>query len=208
MLMIHSVYRSQFAASVRFIRAVPEGDEKRAQIVGAFVLEIADSLHHHHRGEDDVLWHRLEQRAPACAAHVGRMRADHAEVAELLAVVEAGVPVWTTGATAADRDRVADATQRVLEALLEHLGDEETTILPVAEATITQSEWSELGKRGRAAAPKGRIFEQLGMVLETSDPRYRDLVWSELPPPVRLLYRWFGKTRYERHRALLEGAAS
>lgn len=207
MMMIHSVYRSQFADAVRFTRAVPEGDERRAGIVGSFVLELVDSLHHHHRGEDDLLWDRLEQRAPSCAAHVGRMRAAHAEVAELLAVVEGAVPSWLAGAAAADRDRVADATQRVREALLEHLGDEETTILPVAATTITQREWSELGRRGRAASPKSRIFEQLGMVLEGSDPQYRDVVWSELPPPVRLLYRWFGRKRYDRHRELLAGTA-
>jgi hypothetical protein len=207
MLMIHSVYRSQFADSERFVRAVPDGDVTRARLVGGFLLELADSLHHHHRGEDDLLWDRLEQRAPSCAAHVGRMRTAHAEVAELLAVVEAAVPEWMRDAAEADRDRVADATHGVLVALLEHLGDEETTILPVAQTTITQKEWSELGARGRAAAPKGRIFEQLGMILETSDPRYRDVVWTELPPPVRLLYRWFGRSRYARFRARLEGTA-
>jgi hypothetical protein len=208
MLMIHSVYRSQFTAAVRFARAVPDGDERRAGIVGAFVLELADSLHHHHHGEDDLLWERLEQRAPACAVHLGRMRAAHEEIAELLSVVEAAVPAWRVGAAAADRDRVADATQRVLDALLEHLGDEEAAILPVAATTITQREWAELGKRGRAASPKGRIFEQLGMVLEGTDPQYRDVVWTELPPPVRLLYRLFGRKRYDRHRALLEGTAA
>ncbi len=39
------------------------------------------SVHTHHESEDELLWDKLEQRAPACALHVGQMRAHHAQVA-------------------------------------------------------------------------------------------------------------------------------
>jgi hypothetical protein len=204
MLMIHTVLRAMLADAIRLVRGVADGDRDRAGVVGAYVLEVAGGLHSHHEGEDIILWDRLEQRAPSCAAHVAQMREQHAQVAAGLEVVEAAVPEWVSVGSAAQRDRVADAVQDVLTTLERHLGAEETTILPVAQTTLTQREWGELGVHGRASTPKGRMWFQLGTMLATAGP-YRDVLWDELPPPVRLLYKVVGERRYRRERAVLDG---
>jgi hemerythrin-like domain-containing protein len=208
MLMIHSVFRSQFADTLRLLRAAPDGIRERAQILGDLVLELAAALHRHHEGEDDLLWDRLEQKAPSCAAHVATMRAQHAEVSDLLTTVESVTPIWMASATATDRDAVVAAVQAVFDALLEHLGDEESDILPIAAVTLTPQEWGELGQRGRSEIPRDRMLIQLGTILESAAPEHRERFWKELPPPVRLLYRLVGKRQYERERARIEGTAA
>jgi hypothetical protein len=204
MLMIHTVLRALLADAHRLVRGVADGDADRAAVVGAYALEVAGGLHSHHHGEDLLLWDRLEQRAPSCAAHVTQMREQHAQVASRLEVVEAAVPVWTASASAADRDRVADAIQEVSTTLERHLGAEESVILPVAATTFSQREWGELGEHGRASTPKGRMWFQMGSMLANAGP-YRDLLWGELPPPVRLLYKMVGERTYRRERATLDG---
>lgn len=208
MLMIHSVFRTQFTETLRLLRAAPAGDRDRAQVLGDLVLELAGALHRHHEGEDDLLWDRLEQKAPSCAAHVTTMRAQHAEVAALLGTVESVTPAWMASDTGADRDAVVAAVQAVFDALTAHLGDEESDILPVAAVTLTQAEWGELGKRGRSEIPKDRMLIQLGTILESAAPEHRARFWKELPPPVRLLYRLVGRRQYERERARIEGTAA
>jgi hypothetical protein len=204
MLMIHTVLRGMLADAIRLVRGVADGDAARASVVGAHVLEVAGGLHSHHEGEDLILWDRLEQRAPSCAAHVAQMREQHAQVAALLEVVEAAVPVWTASASAADRDRVADAIREVSTALERHLGAEETEILPVAATAFSAKEWGALAEHGRASTPKGRMWFQMGSMLANAGP-YRDLLWGELPPPVRLLYTMVGRRTYRRERAALDG---
>jgi hypothetical protein len=207
MLMIHSVFRSQFTETLRLLRAVPDGDRGRAQVLGPVVLELAEALHRHHEGEDDLLWDRLEQKAPSCAAHVATMRAQHDEVARLLTTVETTTPRWVASGTAADRDAVVAAVQAVFDALVRHLGDEESDILPVAAVTLTQGEWGELGQRGRSEIPKDRMLIQLGTILESAAPEHRERFWRELPLPVKVLYRLIGKRQFERERARIQGTA-
>jgi hemerythrin-like domain-containing protein len=204
MLMIHTVLRALLADAIRLVRGVADGDRTRAATVGAYVLEVANGLHDHHHGEDELLWDRLRERAPSCAVHIAQMREQHAEVAALLETAEARVPVWTASAAAADRDRLADAVQTVLTVLDRHLGAEEREILPVAGTTLTPKEWGVLAEHGRASTPKGRMWFQLGLMLANAGP-YRELLWGEMPPPVKLLYRVVGERRYRRERAVLDG---
>jgi DUF438 domain-containing protein len=205
MLMIHTVLRAMLADAIDLVRGVGDGDRARTELVGAHVLEVAAGLHSHHHGEDLLLWDRLEQRTPSCAVHVAQMREQHAQVAARLQVVETAVPTWIASASATDRDAVADAVDDVLRTLERHLGAEETVILPIVATSLTQKEWGELGAHGRASTPRGRMWFQLGSMLATAGP-YRDVLWNELPPPVRLLYRMVGERRYRRERAALDGA--
>jgi iron-sulfur cluster repair protein YtfE (RIC family) len=204
MLMIHTVLRALLADAIRLVRGVPDGDRARARIVGDHVLEVANGLHSHHQGEDELLWGRLQERAPSCAVHVAQMREQHAEVATLLDTAEGAVPPWVATGSAADRDRVADAVQTVLTTLERHLGAEESVILPVVATSLSPKEWGALAEHGRASTPKGRMWFQLGLMLANAGP-YRELLWGELPPPVKLLYGLVGERRYRRERALLDG---
>lgn len=198
MLVVHRMFRRQFAEAPRLVRGVPPGDTERSKLIGDHVAEFAVALHHHHVSEDERLWDTLESRSPACALHVSQMKSQHAAVAVLLGKLDAELPAWQKSSDPAARERVADILDDVNAGLATHLSQEEDKILPVASVTMSQREWDEFGKLGLASVPKNRLMVQLGYVLDPFNPEER-VVWmrESLPGFVRLLYRLIGRRQYE-----------
>ena len=145
-----------------------------------------------------MLWDRLSERAPGCAEHVERMRAQHAAMAERLDALDEVIPAWEASAAASDRARVRMALDEVLAVLAVHLGDEEASILPVAGPVFTQKEWDQLGAHARSRIPVSRLLIQLGMILDSFPADERE-EWftTTFPAPVRVLYSVLGRPRYE-----------
>ena len=206
LIQVHRIFRWLYGELPGLVRGVDEGDVARAGVVADYASMDFFALHLHHESEDAVLWDRLVERSPACAPHVSQMRAQHAQVAADLRAVEPRVEPWRARADAASRERLAEGVQRVRETLILHLRPEEDDIVPVAAATLTQSEWDELGEHARAGIgearkemPRDVMAIQLGLMLATVPPEERpDWAKANLPAPVRLLYSLLLKRRYER----------
>lgn len=198
MLVVHRMLRRRFTDAPRLVREVPPGDTARSAVIGSHVAEFAQVLHDHHATEDELLWDTLESRSPACALHVGQMKAQHEAVAALLRELEAELPAWQSTAGPAARDTVAEVLDRVQAALTAHLGREEEQILPVAAAAMSQREWDEFGRHGLASVPKNRLMVQLGYVLDPFAPDDR-LTWmkTSIPGFARVLYKLVGRRQYE-----------
>ena len=84
MRILHNAFLWGYEVAPGLVRGVSPGDLARSEIVGQWLADLDATLHTHHESEDEFLWGKLEQRAPACALHVGQMRAHHAQVAQLL----------------------------------------------------------------------------------------------------------------------------
>jgi hypothetical protein len=206
MLMIHRLFRWLFGDAPGLVRGVAAGDTERSGVVGDHVEQIAAGLHLHHHGEDLLLWDRLESRAPGCALHVSQMRAQHQTIAALLDEVGSYLPAWRSSASAEDRDRLAEALDRVLTALTRHLGQEEEQIVPVAAISLTQSEWDQLGEHGMSQVPRERLMIQLGAMLESMPPQERaGWLKANVPPLARLLWALLGKRQYADYRRRVYG---
>lgn len=204
--MIHRLFRWLFGDAPGLVRGVADGDDARAEVVGDHIEQIVAGLHLHHHGEDLLLWDRLESRAPACALHIGQMRAQHQTIADLLEQVNAQLPAWRRAASAADRDRLAVSLDDVLETLTRHLGQEEEQIVPVAAVSLSQEEWDALGKHGMAQIPRDRLLIQLGAMLESMSPQERaGWMKANLPPLPRLLWALLGKRQYAAYRTRVYG---
>lgn len=206
LIQVHRIFRWLYNELPGLIRGVDDGDVARADVVADYASMDFYALHLHHETEDVVLWDRLVERSPGCAAHVDVMRAQHAEVAAELRDVEPLVEPWRTQADAATRDRLASGVERVRDTLFGHLGREEVDIMPVAGSVLTQSEWDEMGEHARSGMqesrkelPRDMMAIQLGLMLATVPPDERP-AWTKanLPAPVRLLYALLLKRRYER----------
>jgi len=153
MLTIHALFRRAFTDAPELVRGVADGDTARLLPVAGHVREVATALHHHHEGEDQLLWDTLEQRAPACALHVGLMRSQHAATAGQLERLDVLMDAWEESAGAAERDAVAALLDDVRDTLLTHLGQEETQILPTAATVMSQRVWGLLHEHGMASVP-------------------------------------------------------
>jgi len=205
MIDIHRMFRRSFGEGPRLVRGVAAGDTAHADAVATQLTTISLGLHAHHEGEDTMLWDPLEQRAPSCAVHVERMKAQHAELLVHLTALDAALPSWRASAGAADAAGVVSALDGINHALAAHLPDEEGNIVPVMETVITQKEVDALSEHGRKATPKGRMFLQLGAILAAQPDGGAEWQREHLPPPVRLLWRWVGRPKYEANRAELVG---
>lgn len=192
LLVVHRMFRTLFGKSPAMVRSGRGASRKRLAAIDRNVREIVHGLHVHHHGEDIMLWERIEDRAPACALHVARMRAQHADIADRLDEVMDKLAGWQ-----ADRDGglepLAVALEAVRDTLELHLADEETNVRPVASQVIRQSEWDGLAEHGLAAIPPKRRLVQLGWILSGLDnDEDRREFWMKLPAPARAMYRIFG----------------
>jgi Hemerythrin HHE cation binding domain len=192
MLEIHRALRRSFGEATELVDGVAEGDTKHAAAVATQLNLISTALHAHHEGEDSRLWDMVSDRAPACVLHVDRMKRQHAGMLVHLATKEAAEPVRS-------------ALHGVSAAMAEHFPDEEATIVPAMEHVLTQSEENWFSKHGRAATPKGQLWNMLGAILAAQPDGGAAWLKKNMPGPAALVWRWIGAPRYARFRAALEG---
>jgi hemerythrin-like domain-containing protein len=203
MVVVHTAFRRELGAAPQLVRGVAPGDRARVQVVADHVELLLEMLHHHHVGEDDLLWPKLLDRVPDDVAPVVRlMEAQHQAIAAELEVAQAALGPWRAAAGETVRDRLAGALERMHPLLVEHLGAEEQQILPIAARTLTQAEWDELGERGMAAIPRSKMPMVFGMLMAEGDPEVLRMMIGHAPllPRVvvpRIAPRAYG--RYSRH---------
>src|SRR3712207_5189473 len=89
MVIVHRVFRREFRLMPAMVRAVPAGDTAWRQRIAAHCAELLAALHHHHTGEDELVWPRLRERAEAHVDLVQRMQSQHESLAALLERAEA-----------------------------------------------------------------------------------------------------------------------
>lgn len=205
MYLVHRIFRWLYRELPELVRDVRPGDTARSAVVGRYAHLDFFALRLHHETEDLVLWDRLETREPACALHVGQMRAQHAEVAVRLARIEPQLEPWVATADPRLRDAFATDVEGLRDLLAAHLGQEEDEILPVAGGVMSQQEWDSMEEHTRATLLKHRrelgkdvMALQLGLLLASVPEAEReDWFRANVPAPVRVLYLLLLKRRYD-----------
>jgi len=201
--MFHRFLRMVFRDAATIVDTVPDGDRRGTTRAVRHLRQIAHALETHHHGEDMFLWDDLERRSPACAIHVGDMRAQHAEIEERLTALNASVDTWQSSARRREAVAVREELDRLNTALGEHLGQEEADILPAAAISFTPAEWGRLERHGRRAVPPRWLFIQLGFMLDSMPDAERDPFLRNLPAPARAAWALVGRPAFRRHRARL-----
>ncbi|MBU3063587.1 hemerythrin domain-containing protein [Nocardia sp. NEAU-G5] len=199
MVIVHRAFRRESRLLVDLVAAVAPGDTARAAVIADHLRDYQLGLKNHHEGEDELLWPPLLARVDLEAEIVLRMEAQHERVAATLTRLDSAVPAWAAGAGADERDTLVAALADHRAVLLEHLDDEETTLLPLAAQHITEKEWGSLGEHLVANTPKLTLLTLFGLVLEEANPAERAALLSVLPAPVRGVWHIVGRPRYARH---------
>jgi hemerythrin-like domain-containing protein len=204
MVLIHRLIRREFGQLPRLLRTAAH-DRARSKIVGAHAREMLNFLHTHHSGEDELLFPLLRERAALEPELMDRMDAQHAQVDAAVTAIDAELPAWTANADAAAGERMAAVIDAMMPTLIDHLAEEEQKILPIASATVTQSEWDTLGKHGMSAIPLTRRLIILGHITEEADNAERQRFLQVVPAPVRLVYKLIGRRQFTRETAVIRG---
>ena len=199
MVVIHRVFRREFTLLPRLVREVADGDTDRAAPIAEALRLVLDGLHHHHSGEDDILWPALLERAAPSTGLVETMQAQHGVVD---GYAEQAVPLlgaWERTASSSTGTELADVLDRFAAALFEHLDLEEREILPLASRHVTAAEWNQMGEHGKDSMSPSQLPIMFGLVLEDADDEERATMLGNLPLPIRLLLRTIGAWQFRRY---------
>ena len=170
MVIVHRMFRRECALLSQFVAAVPAGDIARARTVTRHAREVLDMLHHHHLGEDELLWTRLSARTRLHADLLARMDAQHHDLAVLLEHAATALPAWQDAPTAHTSTPLTALLEQISNGLNEHFDEEEAEILPIVERVITAAEYHEVGQRGLVSIALTRRLVVLGYLLEDATP--------------------------------------
>jgi hypothetical protein len=209
MLVVHCVFRREFKDMPALTAAVPPGGTTRAKVVGDHVKFMVAALHHHHAAEDELVWPKLQSRAPDRHADLQRMVDEHTEIAAAVDGVESLLVAWTTTADPKLTEELSAAAGELSTCVARHLDDEERNALPVIEEHLTQREWAATVKRGAAFIsvrnlPLGLVLG--GLVLEAGSEEERRIILSGAPLPQRVVVQLFGARAAAAYRRQLHGS--
>ena len=188
MVVIHRVFRREFRLLPTLIRGVAADDLERANVVADHATGLLRFVHVHHTGEDELLWPVLLERVGVEADLIGRMEYQHEHVATLISHAEAQLPPWAADPTPERGAELATTFEEIAGVLNEHLGEEETEILPLVETHLTVAEWERLGEHARASLSPPELMASLAAILEEAADNERAMFTAALPPPVLTMF--------------------
>ncbi len=206
MIVVHTALLREFRLAPLAVSGVPDGDRARARRVTEHLTVLNDLLHHHHDGEDTLLWPRLNERAPAAATSLlTLMRSQHAAIEVALSGVRPALQAWTRDPDTQARDRLADALSDLHAHPVEHLDLEEREVLPLAAIDLTGQEWHELGEAAVATIPKSKLALVFGMFAYEADPEVLRAMLRAAPMLPRRILPRLAPFLYARHATRLYG---
>ena len=192
MLAAHDAFRRDLARLARAAASADLSDPARRQSVEAGWELLKRELHIHHTAEDELIWPALRPRlvrSEHALSVLDAMEAEHERIDPLLAAVDAAFT---------QRDRLADVIDALASTLTGHLAHEERDGLPLIGMALTAPEWRGVGRKIARKGGLAAAAEMFAWILDGADGQHARATLSQLPPPVRLLYRAAWKPRFQK----------
>lgn len=206
MIVVHTALLREFRLAPAAVRRVPDGARRSAARVDAHLGLLCDLLHHHHTGEDELLWPALRAVLPIAAmASLDEGEAQHAAIDQALNRVGVVLQRWRTLVDGASRIELVASLETLHGLLDEHLDAEERTLLPLAAAYLTRQQWLAVGEAGAAAVPKSKLLLVFGMFAYEGDPAVLADMLGSAPLPARFVVPLLAPRVYARQAARVYG---
>jgi len=203
MAIVHRTFREAYDESAHLVRAAPAPSPARVTFLADHIDFALAALHHHHEGEDELLYPKLIERVPEQAPMTEQVEHEHLLIKTALDSASAACAAWRARPSAETGEALAVALDHLNSAVQPHLDDEEQKIVPLAAVTLTQQEWDEMGKQGAAWIPRNKRGIAFGMMLEPLGEADRAHMMRHLPSPVRMLYPFLVERPWKRYAATL-----
>jgi hypothetical protein len=172
---------------------------------------VARVLIHHHSVERELLWPALlrvvpdDQRSTA-REDVDAWTARSARVDAALRDLGTVARQWAVAGTACARDAFSLACLDVADAVDRHVDEEESRLLPLLSAHLSQTEWCAIAQASRCPLNAREQLLVLGMALEDLGPTNRARLMAGLSSAVRIAWRLRGRAAYRATVVGLRGA--
>lgn len=188
MVVIHRVFRREFGLLPALSRGVAPDDLERSKDVADHATGLLRFVHIHHSGEDELLWPVLLDKVAIESDLIMRMEQQHEHVAALLPHAQQLLPAWAAAPSTERGAELAATFEEIAAVLNEHLGQEETQILPLVETHLTVGEWERLGEHARGHLAPPELMASLAAIVEEADDEERLMFTAALPPPVLTMF--------------------
>lgn len=207
MIVVHTALLREFRLAPDAVQRVADGDRVRARRVDLHLALLGTLMHHHHAGEDALLWPVLGPRlSTPDLARLAVAESQHAGIEQALVSVDRARVAWVADPRPPSRDELSEALQRLHRLLTEHLEFEERNLLPLAALHLDEAEWRAIGEAGAAGVPKSALLLVLGMFAYEGDPEVLADMLHAAPAPLRLLVRRLAPRVYARHAVRIHGS--
>jgi hemerythrin-like domain-containing protein len=206
MIVVHTMFRRQFAGIPALVSEVRDGDTDQVAIVADHVAWMVEFLHAHHEGEDMLVWPRLVERCPTeVEPLIFTMEAQHHGLAVALDDLAAKAATWRTTSAVQERDALAEAATELLVPIAEHLDLEEREVLSLIDAYLTEKEWKQVGGSGLKKMSFGQLTVAFGMILDDASPEQVTTMRHTIPRGPWLLFSLLGPRAYSKYAERLHG---
>lgn len=209
MVVVHTALLREFRLAPLAVARVRPTDRRGRRRVDAHLRLLGDLLHHHHTGEDTLLWPPLRAvLPPAGVALLDEADGQHQALDAALERVAEHRRQWAADAREDDRDELCAALRDLHALLAEHLDTEERELLPLAAAHLTPDQWAAVGAAGAASVPRSKLLLVFGMFWYEGDPGVLAAMLADAPPPVRSLVPRIAPRSYARYARRMYGTAT
>ena len=183
---IHAAVRRDLGRTESALRALPEGDARRAGDIQRAWGFLWSELQRHHEGEDTHIWPYLRGLGVVDPALVDAMEAEHVDMAAACAAADRAVDAVAAAPTKTNADAAADAVAEAARVTGAHLDHEESAITPFIKERTETPEWKVVEKELRKASPTtaGQFF---AWIQDGATPEERAALRSIVPGPVVLV---------------------
>jgi len=202
MYLMHHAFRRDLDRFTAAVERTPVEDRATWRALAARWDRFFSILHHHHSGEDAVLWPFLLERADEDErAHLEAMEEEHSHIDPLLTAVAEGFAALGAEALPADAaDRRTALLARVTEtrdALGRHLAHEESQAMAILQRHMTPEEWAGLEAEGWKKDNPDPVAYVLPWIAEGLPADKLDEACSRGSAVMKVLW-WLTRSRFRR----------
>lgn len=193
-MLAHGALRNEFGRLAVVLRSFPSPE--RRKLFESQLALVTGELQRHHSAEDEWVWPPLLMRAPDSAETIKALEAEHKAIDPWLA---------TAIDIEADDTERADALEKLHELICAHLDNEEREAVPLISRHIAADEWHAIGERQVKAIPRNELPNAFGMLASNGKPELVSRALSQLPLPIRLMFKAVWLPAYRRRVVKLYG---
>jgi len=111
MAIVHRTFRNAYEESARLVRAAPAPSPGRVTFLADHIDFGLAALHHHHEGEDELLYPELIQRVPEQAPMTEQVEHEHLVIKTALEAASAACATWRQRPSAETGEALAASTR-------------------------------------------------------------------------------------------------
>ena len=193
--------RNDVRAFADVVPGLQPGQRDRTRRLSSWFYFVQRTVELHHEGEDRDLCPLLTAKDPSFAHHQVRIIEDHkrlkAEMREVKQALEL-LAQAQDGEFVGQRDELASKLSALLDFLEGHIGHEEQDLVSCAKTCITYRELRGIEREGGKKIPIKDLALVLPWVVAAANETERRKLMAALPLPVRLVYRFWWRWRFER----------